>query len=145
MTEACDRLTAMTRALPRLTELRAAKGRAVAISVGASLGILACKCAAYLITGSVAIPPDTVESVVNVVAANVALTSLLVAVQPPDATHQYGHGKAEYISSATEGALIFIAGGGLLNTAPPRPPHPRSPPLPAPRLIRPAAGARAPH
>ena len=117
MAQWCDRLTAMTRALPRLTELRTPKVRAAAISVGASLGILACKYAAYLITGSVAILSDTVESVVNVVAANVALTSLLVAVQPPDATHQYGHGKAEYISSATEGALIFIAGAWILTTA----------------------------
>src|SRR5438309_5412089 len=90
---------------------------AAAISVGASIAILACKYAAHLITGSVAILSDTVESVVNVVAANVALTSLLVAVQPPDATHQYGHGKAEYISSATEGALIFIAGAWILTTA----------------------------
>ena len=117
MAQWCDRLTAMTRSLPRLTELRTPKVRAAAISVGASLGILACKYAAYLITGSVAILSDTVESVVNVVAANVALTSLLVAVQPPDATHQYGHGKAEYISSATEGALIFIAGAWILTTA----------------------------
>src|SRR5256712_9575720 len=107
----------MMQVLTRLTVLRTPKVRAAAISVAASLGILACKYAAYLITGSVAILSDTVESVVNVVAANIALTSLLVAVQPPDATHQYGHGKAEYISSATEGALIFIAGAWILTTA----------------------------
>ena len=107
----------MKQVFTRLTVLRTPKVRAAAISVAASLGILACKYAAYLITGSVAILSDTVESVVNVVAANVALTSLLVAVQPPDATHQYGHGKAEYISSATEGALIFIAGAWILTTA----------------------------
>src|SRR5207245_3918216 len=117
MDQGGDRLTAMTRALPRLSEVRTPEVRAAALSVGASRGILACKYAAYLITGSVAILSDTVESVVNVVAANVALTSLLVAVQPPDATHQYGHGKAEYISSATEGALIFIAGAWILTTA----------------------------
>lgn len=117
MTEAYDRLTAMTQALPRIVVLRTPKVRAAAISVAASLGILACKFAAYLITGSVAILSDAAESVVNVVAANIALTSLLVAVQPPDATHQYGHGKAEYISSATEGVLIFLAGGWILATA----------------------------
>src|SRR3989442_12301534 len=85
----CDRLTTMTQALARLTVLRTPKVRAAAISVAASLGILACKYAAYLITGSVAILSDTVESVVTVVAANVALTSPLLPRQPPDATHQY--------------------------------------------------------
>src|SRR2546428_325077 len=141
--ESCDRLTTMKQVLTRLTVLRTPKVRAAAISVGASLGILACKYAAYLITGSVAILSDTVESVVNVVAANVALTSLLVAVQPPDATHQYGHGKAEYISSATEGALIFIAGGWVLTTAIQRLLHPV--PLRAldARLILPAASTVA--
>lgn len=107
----------MTQALPRAVVLRTPKVRAAAISVAASLGILACKFAAYLITGSVAILSDAAESVGNVVAANIALTSLLVAVRPPDATHQYGHGKAEYISSATEGALIFLAGAWILTTA----------------------------
>lgn len=115
--ESYARLTAMTQVLPRLTVLRTAKVRAAAVSVAASLGILACKFAAYLITGSLAILSDAAESVVNVVAANIALTSLLVAVRPPDATHQYGHGKAEYISSATEGALIFLAGGWIFTTA----------------------------
>ena len=117
MTEAYDRLTAMTQVLPRLVVLRTPKVRAAAISVAAGLGTLACKFAAYLVTGSVAILSDAAESVVNVVAANIALTSLLVAVRPPDATHQYGHGKAEYISSATEGVLIFLAGGWILTTA----------------------------
>ncbi len=107
----------MAQVLARLAILRIPKVRAAAVSVAASFGVLACKFAAYLITGSVAILSDAAEAVVNVVAANVALTSLLVAVRPPDATHQYGHGKAEYISSATEGALIFLAGAWILTTA----------------------------
>jgi len=101
----------------RLGVLRAPKVRAAAVSAAASVAILALKFTAYLITGSVAILSDATESVVNVVAANVALVSLVVAVRPPDATHQYGHGKAEYISSATEGALIFAAGAWILVTA----------------------------
>lgn len=97
--------------------LRAPQVRAAVVSVAAGLGILAFKFAAYLITGSVAILSDAAESVVNVVAANVALISLIVAVRPPDAGHQYGHGKAEYISSATEGGLIVLAGLWVLVTA----------------------------
>lgn len=97
--------------------LRTPQVRAAIVSVAAGLGILAFKFAAYLITGSVAILSDAAESVVNVVAANVALISLIVAVRPPDQGHQYGHGKAEYISSATEGGLIVLAGLWVLATA----------------------------
>jgi len=107
----------MAQETERLAVLRTPKVRAATVSVAASVGILVLKFGAYLITGSVAILSDAAESVVNVVAANVALVSLVVAVRPPDATHQYGHGKAEYISSATEGALIFAAGVWILVTA----------------------------
>ncbi|HXF82180.1 MAG TPA: cation diffusion facilitator family transporter [bacterium] len=99
--------------------------RAAIISVGAGVGILACKFAAYLLTGSVAILSDAAESVVNVVAANVALVSLVVAARPPDAGHHYGHGKAEYVSGATEGAMIVVAGAWILATAVLRLLHPQ--------------------
>lgn len=97
--------------------LRAPQVRAAIVSAAAGLTILVFKFAAYVVTGSVAILSDAAESVVNVVAANVALISLVVAVRPPDRGHQYGHGKAEYISSATEGGLIVLAGVWVLITA----------------------------
>jgi len=97
--------------------IRAPQVRAAIVSVTAGVGILLFKFGAYVVTGSVAILSDAAESVVNVVAANVALISLVVASQPPDAGHQYGHGKAEYVSGATEGAMIVLAGGWILAAA----------------------------
>ncbi len=97
--------------------LRLPQVRAAVVSVAAGVAILGFKLIAYVVTGSVAVLSDAAESVVNVVAANVALISLVVAVQPPDEGHQYGHGKAEYISSATEGGLIVLAGGWVLIAA----------------------------
>jgi cation diffusion facilitator family transporter len=108
----------------RVAVLRAPKVRAAAVSVAASLAVLALKFLAYVLTGSVAVLSDAAESVVNVIAANVALVSLIVAVRPPDATHQYGHGKAEFVSSATEGALIFAGGAWILVSAFQRLVHP---------------------
>ena len=84
--------------------------RAALLSVAVSLGLLALKFVAYFLTGSAAILSDAAESVVNVLAANIALISLVVASRPPDAGHRYGHGKAEYVSSASEGAMILLAG-----------------------------------
>jgi len=91
--------------------------RAAVVSVSAGVAILLSKFGAYLLTGSMAILSDAAESVINVVAANVALISLIVATRPPDAGHQYGHGKAEYLSGATEGVMIILAGGWILATA----------------------------
>lgn len=94
-----------------------AKIRAAAISLTAGVAILALKVAAYLVTGSVALLSDAAESAVNVIAANIALISLIVAARPPDERHQYGHAKAEYVSSATEAAMIGLAGLALVATA----------------------------
>ncbi len=104
--------------------LRAPQVRAAVVSVAAGVTILAFKFGAYILTGSMGILSDAAESVVNVVAANVALISLAVAVAPPDRAHPYGHGKAEYISAATEGGLILIAGGGIVVAAVQRFLHP---------------------
>lgn len=93
------------------------KLRAAGISLAASLVILGLKAAAYIVTGSVALLSDAAESVVNILAANLALVVLLVAVRPPDDSHQYGHAKAEYVSSATEGAMIAAAGFWIVLTA----------------------------
>lgn len=72
--------------------------------------LLVLKFFAYYITHSVSILTDALESIVNVVAGFITLYSLYIAAKPRDADHPYGHGKAEFISAAVEGALIFVAG-----------------------------------
>ena len=68
------------------------------------------KLAAYYLTQSVAILTDALESTVNVIAGFIALYSLYVAAKPRDKDHPYGHGKAEFLSAAVEGALVTMAG-----------------------------------
>lgn len=68
------------------------------------------KVIAYLLTHSVAILTDALESTVNVIAGFIGLYSLYVASLPSDRNHPYGHGKAEFLSAAVEGTLISIAG-----------------------------------
>lgn len=65
---------------------------------------------AYLLTHSVAILTDALESIVNIVAGLLGIYSLIVSARPKDNDHPYGHGKVEFISSAVEGTLIFVAG-----------------------------------
>jgi cation diffusion facilitator family transporter len=76
------------------------------VSLGASVVILLAKLAAYMYTGSMALLADAAESSVNVIAASVMTFSVAVSRRPPDADHPYGHGKAEPLSAAVEGALI---------------------------------------
>lgn len=85
------------------------RNRAAWISALASILIFSIKAIAYKITGSAAILSDALESVVNVIAAGVALGVIRFASQPADEDHPYGHGKAEYFSSAFEGGMIFFA------------------------------------
>ena len=94
------------------------------LSVGAALMTIALKTSAYLVTGSVGLLSDAAESVVNLVAAVVALIALRVAAKPADANHHYGHGKAEYFSAGAEGVMIFIAAAVILVSAGQRFLHP---------------------
>jgi cation diffusion facilitator family transporter len=79
------------------------------ISIVAALFTLALKAAAYVITGSVGLLSDAVESVVNLAGGVMALCMLSVAARPADEDHAYGHSKAEYFSSGVEGGLILVA------------------------------------
>lgn len=79
------------------------------LSIAAAIVTIGLKSVAYLLTGSVGLLSDAIESVVNLVAAVLALAMLIVAARPPDEGHPYGHSKAEYFASAAEGLLILVA------------------------------------
>ena len=68
------------------------------------------KIIAYQFTHSLAILTDALESIVNLMAGFIGLYSLHIAAKPRDIDHPYGHGKAEFVSSAIEGGLIIAAG-----------------------------------
>lgn len=65
---------------------------------------------AWYLTHSVTVLTDALESTVNVIAGFIGLYSIILAAKPRDFDHPYGHSKAEFVSSAVEGSLIFIAG-----------------------------------
>jgi cation diffusion facilitator family transporter len=87
------------------------------LSVGAAIATIALKSGAYLLTGSVGLLSDALESLVNLVAALLTLVALKVASRPPDDSHHFGHGKAEYFSAGAEGVMIFVAAGLIIVSA----------------------------
>lgn len=82
-----------------------------------SLLLFAGKMWAWYLTHSVAIFTDALESTVNVITGFIGWYSLSLASRPRDQNHPYGHGKAEYVSAAVEGALVLIAGLMILYEA----------------------------
>jgi cation diffusion facilitator family transporter len=90
------------------------------LSVATSVVTIVLKFSAYLLTDSVGLLSDAVESIVNIVAALVALGVLTYAAAKPDRDHNFGHEKAEYFSSGIEGSLIFVAAAAIIWSAFPR-------------------------
>lgn len=79
--------------------------------------VLGIKVVAALVTGSIGLWSDALESTVNVVAALVALWAIRLSSKPADHNHDFGHGKAEYFSAAIEGTMIFVAAAVIIVTA----------------------------
>lgn len=90
------------------------------LSVAVAVITITLKGIAYLLTGSVGLLSDALESIVNLVGAIMALAMLTIAARPADEDHAYGHSKAEYFASGVEGMLILIAALGIAATAIPR-------------------------
>ena len=106
-----------------MTSTRPATGSPVRfawLSIGAAITTITLKSIAYLLTGSVGLLSDTLESFVNLAGAVIALAMLTVASRPADADHAFGHSKAEYFSSGAEGVLILVAAASIAATAIPR-------------------------
>ena len=99
--------------------------RYVMLSIAAALATIVLKGLAWLLTGSVGLLSDALESFVNLAAATLTLILLRYAARPPDEEHTYGHGKAEYFASGAEGALIIFAAISIIASALPRLVNPR--------------------
>ena len=91
--------------------------RFLLLSIAAAILTIALKTAAAYLTGSVGFLSDALESVVNLVAAIVALITTRIAAKPADASQNFGHGKSEYVSALVEGAMIFVAAAMIIYTA----------------------------
>ena len=75
-----------------------------------SVVLFLAKILAWYLTHSVTVLTDALEGIVNMIAGFLGLFSIILAAKPRDTNHPYGHGKAEFLSSAVEGTLIMIAG-----------------------------------
>jgi ferrous-iron efflux pump FieF len=80
-------------------------------SVATAVVLIAIKLGAWLATESVSVLATLVDSVLDVLASLVNLFAVRHALQPADAEHRFGHGKAEPLAGLAQSA--FVAGSAL--------------------------------
>jgi cation diffusion facilitator family transporter len=86
-------------------------------SILIALMVTGLKAVAWMLTGSVALLSDALESFVNIGGAVIAWFAVRYAQRPADDGHPYGHHKAEYFSAVAEGIMIVIAALVILHEA----------------------------
>jgi cation diffusion facilitator family transporter len=85
------------------------KKQAALMAIIGGVAILGIKLLAYLVSNSVALLSDALESIVNITASGLMFFSIHVSEKPADDSHNYGHQKIEEISSMLEGVFIIAA------------------------------------
>ena len=83
--------------------------RAAALSFVSNVSLMALKISVGIITGSVAVLSDGIDSAQDAIASTFVFVSIRLASQPADEEHPYGHGKAESLAAAAQ--ALLIAGG----------------------------------
>lgn len=86
-------------------------------SIVVGVVVLGLKWLAFMMTGSVALYSDALESLVNLATAGVTLFAVRLSLEPPDANHHFGHHKVEYFSAVFAGVLIVVAAMAILREA----------------------------
>ena len=80
-------------------------------SVATATLLILVKLAAWLATGSVSVLASLVDSAMDALASLVNLLAVHWSLQPPDAEHRFGHGKAQALAGLAQS--VFIAGSAL--------------------------------
>ncbi len=101
--------------------------RAARLSIISNTALVIVKVAAGLLTGSVSVLAEGIQSTIDIVASSMIYASLGVAARPPDRGHPYGHGKFESLTSAVQMLLILGSTTFILYQAYRRLLHPRMP------------------
>ena len=107
-------MTASSETQPAITRDEAARLMKFAsgAAVVAALVMIGMKFYAFLATGSVSLLSTLFDSALDIAASLVNLLAVRHALQPADAEHRFGHGKAEPLAGLVQ--VAFILGSSLL-------------------------------
>jgi cation diffusion facilitator family transporter len=94
--------------------VRFSKPAAAAVSVTYNVVLIAAKLAAAILTGSVALLSEALNSTIDLVASVIAFVAVRRADVPADREHPYGHQKIESVAATIEGMLIISVAGFII-------------------------------
>lgn len=97
-----------------MTETRFSKAAAAGVSVAYNLTLIVAKLTAAIVTGSVALLSEALNSATDLFAAVIALAAVRQADEPADVEHPYGHEKVESVAATIEGMLIVVVAAYII-------------------------------
>jgi cation diffusion facilitator family transporter len=83
------------------------------VGLFSNAGLMILKFAGGILGNSAAVTADAVNSLSDFITDIVAIAAFRMTGKPVDATHDYGHGKFETLSSLTIGIFIILAAAGI--------------------------------
>ncbi|HEY3915881.1 MAG TPA: cation diffusion facilitator family transporter [Verrucomicrobiae bacterium] len=88
--------------------------KATFVGMGVNAVLTAFKFAAGIVGHSHALIADAVESTADILSSIIVWRGLVVAAEPPDREHPYGHGKAEPLAAASVAIMLLLAAFGII-------------------------------
>jgi len=118
--------------------------RATFLGIGVNVVLAAGKLAGGVFGHSHALIADAMESLTDILSSIIVWRAVVLAAEPADRDHPYGHGKAEAIAAAVVSTMLLLAALGIAINAGRQLFGPREPPgLHALHLDRGGRGERA--
>lgn len=93
------------------------KQRVALVSALASAALTAAKIAVGLLSGSLALISEGLQSLVDVATTSMTWWAVRIGDKPADETHPYGHAKVESLAALAQAALLVLAGGWIVMEA----------------------------
>jgi cation diffusion facilitator family transporter len=96
--------------------------------MGVNILLVAGKLAGGFFGHSHALIADAMESLADIISSVIVWRAVVLAAEPPDREHPYGHGKAEAIATAVVSTILLLAALGIAINAGRQVFEPREPP-----------------
>ncbi|HET7481999.1 MAG TPA: cation-efflux pump [Actinomycetota bacterium] len=92
--------------------------RTAATAVTITVALAGAKIVLWLVTGSLAVLSQTLDSILDIVALGLLYVGIRIAAKPADTTHHYGHTKAEhlvvFVQTIFLGLIVVWVGAGAV-------------------------------
>ncbi len=87
------------------------------LSIAVIVGLILVKVVVGIITGSLSVLAQAVDSFLDLFAVGVTFIAIRIAAKPADTEHPFGHGKVENFAAIIQAGLILLAGGSIIYSA----------------------------